>query len=149
MDYINYKLEELWLAKCDGYWRVGQKLTLVTDICPTTAIIYTWIPKKTIKDEGVLCGNRVDESTLVRYDMLGSIKKESELTPAEKEFFQMKEEARRRLHPTYKELFFDAFPKARKHRKTGTPCFEACHVWPKADFECSDDCDRCWNKESR
>ena len=51
--------------------------------------------------------------------------------------------------PSYKQLFYDAFPKARKHRKTGTPCFEACHVWPKANFECSDDCDRCWNKESR
>lgn len=50
--------------------------------------------------------------------------------------------------PSYKQLFYEAFPQARKHVQTGTPPFEACHVWPDADFDCDDDCDKCWNQES-
>lgn len=50
--------------------------------------------------------------------------------------------------PSYKQLFYEAFPHARKHVQTGTPPFEACHVWPDADFDCEDDCDKCWNQES-
>lgn len=50
---------------------------------------------------------------------------------------------------TYKEVFFEKFPEARRHHATDTPVFEACHVWPDADFECgsTEDCDACWNKE--
>ena len=49
---------------------------------------------------------------------------------------------------TYKDVFFEAFPGARKDHRDGMPCFEACHIWPNADFKCDmTDCGPCWSKE--